>query len=417
MNLKIHRGAKQIGGSCIELEHNGFILLLDLGLPLDFSGVDPSVVLPEIECLKSGVDEKIPNCAILISHPHQDHYGLVTELHPSIPVFASKASIKLIETGRFLSGHSVLQNVNPFSPFDSFSIGPFRIHPYLVDHSAFDSCSFLIEAGGKRVFYSGDFRSHGRKGKLFRSFLKNPPEKIDALLMEGTMMGRSDETVASEGDLEEDFLNEMHETDSLVMVTCSSQNIDRIVSIYRAALRANRTLVLDLFTALALDEIKEFAQIPNLRSSFKNLKIWYPYYLSKRIAEMSGPDNLYKFKQWKVSRDEISQNPGDYVLLIKPSYRSDLAKLNFTGGTYIYSQWKGYFKDAKQKKFNEEVNAKRMKIVHIHTSGHAVLKDLKLLVDALEPQKLIPVHTEYPDRYLELSASAHILSDGVPFEV
>jgi ribonuclease J len=35
MNLCIHRGAKEIGGSCVELEAEGQRLLLDLGLPLD----------------------------------------------------------------------------------------------------------------------------------------------------------------------------------------------------------------------------------------------------------------------------------------------------------------------------------------------------------------------------------------------
>ena len=47
-------------------------------------------------------------------------------------------------------------------------IGPFRVTPYLVDHSAFDAYALLVEADGKRVFYSGDFRGHGRKRKLSR---------------------------------------------------------------------------------------------------------------------------------------------------------------------------------------------------------------------------------------------------------
>ena len=55
-------------------------------------------------------------------------------------------------------------------------IGPFRVTPYLVDHSAFDAYSLLVEADGKRVFYSGDFRGHGRKGKLFEAMVTRPPK-------------------------------------------------------------------------------------------------------------------------------------------------------------------------------------------------------------------------------------------------
>jgi len=65
----------------------------------------------------------------------------------------------------------------------SFEIGPFCITPFLVDHSAYDSYSFLIEAGGKRLFYSGDFRAHGRKASLVEKLIETPPIDIDTLLL------------------------------------------------------------------------------------------------------------------------------------------------------------------------------------------------------------------------------------------
>jgi ribonuclease J len=35
LHICIHRGAHQIGGTCIELESQGHYLILDIGLPLD----------------------------------------------------------------------------------------------------------------------------------------------------------------------------------------------------------------------------------------------------------------------------------------------------------------------------------------------------------------------------------------------
>ena len=35
MRLRIHRGTKEIGGTCIEVEAKGMRLVLDVGLPLD----------------------------------------------------------------------------------------------------------------------------------------------------------------------------------------------------------------------------------------------------------------------------------------------------------------------------------------------------------------------------------------------
>ena len=43
-----------------------------------------------------------------------------------------------------------------------FELRPFTITPFLVDHSAFDAYALLVEAGGRRLFYSGDLRGHGR---------------------------------------------------------------------------------------------------------------------------------------------------------------------------------------------------------------------------------------------------------------
>jgi ribonuclease J len=69
-------------------------------------------------------------------------------------------------------------------------IGPFAITPHLVDHSGFDAYALETEAGGRRLFYSGDLRAHGRKGKLFELMLKRPPRNIDVMLMEGSSLGR-----------------------------------------------------------------------------------------------------------------------------------------------------------------------------------------------------------------------------------
>ena len=69
MRVCIHRGSKQIGGSCVELEESGQRILLDLGLPLDAQSSTPQL-LPALR----GLDGSDPSLlGILISHPHLDH--------------------------------------------------------------------------------------------------------------------------------------------------------------------------------------------------------------------------------------------------------------------------------------------------------------------------------------------------------
>ncbi|AND69509.1 beta-lactamase-like:RNA-metabolising metallo-beta-lactamase [Dyella thiooxydans] len=86
-----------------------------------------------------------------------------------------------------------------------------------MDHSAYDAYALLIEGGGDRLFYSGDFRGHGRKAALFERLVANPPADIDALLVEGSSLTRLelDATFPTEGDVEARLLKELAQTDGL----------------------------------------------------------------------------------------------------------------------------------------------------------------------------------------------------------
>ena len=50
MRVCIHRGTKEIGGTCIEIESGGKRLVVDVGLPLDVPNPDkvrlPPIVVP-----------------------------------------------------------------------------------------------------------------------------------------------------------------------------------------------------------------------------------------------------------------------------------------------------------------------------------------------------------------------------------
>jgi ribonuclease J len=143
-----------------------------------------------------------------------------------------------------------------------FTLGPFTITPYLADHSAYDAFSLLVEAGGRSLFYTGDIRGHGRKASAFERLLADPPSPVHALLMEGTSFRILDAdpdanaadlapelVTLTEADVEVSLADTLKATKGLVVVLASAQNIDRLVTVYRAALRADRDLVVDLYSA------------------------------------------------------------------------------------------------------------------------------------------------------------------------
>ena len=88
MKVRIHRGAHEVGGNCVEIEHDGARLVLDLGWPL---GVAPDVglALPTVTGLADGDDPSL--LGVLLSHPHFDHYGLLAKVPRGVPVYLGEA--------------------------------------------------------------------------------------------------------------------------------------------------------------------------------------------------------------------------------------------------------------------------------------------------------------------------------------
>src|ERR1039457_7263720 len=160
MKVTVHKGNHEIGGTCIQVSSGKTTILLDVGLPL-------SADSPIVDVSQLRVD------AVLISHPHQDHFGLMTSLPPGTPVYIGKLARSLIDaTQVFLGSDKYALDFPDLKAWQPFTIGEFTITPYLVDHSAADAYAFLIEGEGKRLFSSGDFRSHGRKGNLFGNLIQ-----------------------------------------------------------------------------------------------------------------------------------------------------------------------------------------------------------------------------------------------------
>jgi ribonuclease J len=169
-----------------------------------------------------------------------------------------------------------------------FAIGPFTVTPYFTDHSAFDAYMLLVEGAGKRILYTGDFRRHGRKSVLVDRFMANPPPNIDVLVTEGSNLG-TDKPVKTEKEIEQDFVELFNRTRGRVFVSWSGQNIDRTVSLYRAAKRTGRILAIDLYTADVLDQIAEGTRLP--RAGYTNLKV----VVTKRswqLLPQTGPRGL-----------------------------------------------------------------------------------------------------------------------------
>ena len=431
MKLIIHRGAREIGGSCVELASGNSRIIIDLGLPLidkkgesfnssvlqgkSIEGLISENILPDVKGLYTndtpGVD------AILLSHSHQDHYGLLCHIHSDIPVYMSPGAKILIEiSDLFIPVKVKLPNVIILKRWQPVEIGDFVVKPYLVDHSAPDARAFLVKSRstGKRLFYSGDFRGHGRKKVVFDNLISHPVKHVDCLVMEGTMLGRADKEYESEDAVEAKMAEIFRLKENIAFVFCSSQNIDRLVSIYRAVKRTRQTLVIDLYTAYILQSLKGIScKLP--QSWWDDIKVIYSQHHAEVLANNKLKNFLYRCKGAKIEKQELNRGKKNIVMVAKYNY--DFMGLlgyidDLVGAVAIYSMWEGYLE---RSNLRETLKQKGIELQTIHTSGHATEQDLKRFAEAFEPKCLVPIHTFQPCEYLSLFPNVHILNDGEEF--
>jgi ribonuclease J len=416
MKLCIHRGTREIGGTCIELESEGARILLDLGLPLgakDFA----SAPLPAIP----GLVEPDPTLlAIILSHGHRDHWGLIPKARAGVPLVMGAATERIMRAAAdFVPDGFAPTASQHLESGATLRIGPFTVTPHLVDHSGFDAYALEIEAEGRRLFYSGDLRSHGRKGKLFELMLRRPPRDISVMLMEGSSLGRltGDGSFPTESELERQFIERFKTTPGMVLVACSAQNIDRVVTVYRAAKRTGRTLIVDAYAAEIL-KATGYDSVPKPVQRWPNIAVYIPQAQRVHLKAKGIAPIVESYRGFRLWPEQLAAHAPRSVMLFRGWMLRDLDRAGaLNDARVIWSQWDGYLADGAGARLRAECVSRNIPFESIHTSGHASLADLKRLAAAVAPKRLIPIHTFERERFPEFFQNVTLVDDGVWVEV
>lgn len=395
VKLCIHRAADAIGGNCIEIvAPTGDRILLDAGRPLDTPSNEATPIPKTLDMSK-------PALGVLISHSHGDHYGLLSELPASWPVYCGEATEELLRLFSALGQVELKQQFRNWQNAIPLQVGPFVITPYLIDHSAFDAYALKIEVGGKTVFYSGDFRVHGRKASFTQRIIEEPPKNVDILLMEGTNLtgpGTPQKPTRRESDLEDDFVSLFRETSGRVFVSWSSSNIDRTVTLFRACKRSGRILVPDLFCMSVLMLLKKYGKIPQPDWAGAPLCAVVTDGMVNHLAERLGERDIVeqlKSDRAAMSAKRLLCNSEKWVIMARDSLVGDFRQSGLVpdqNDVWVWSQWKGYLTLDSTKKVRDYFKPCRRE--HIHSSGHASPEVLRRFAEAINPKMLIPMHGE-----------------------
>lgn len=397
MEVKIIKGTGQIGGCITEISTKNTKIIIDFGKDLDDNKEEF-----ELEGLTTG---KSDYDAVFITHSHGDHIGLINKINKDILVYIEESSLKIHNiTCDFCGDKKISRKVNTFKlgmNNQKIKIGDIEITPYRVDHSSYNSCMYLIEAEGKKILHTGDFRFHGKKGKETINNLERIG-KVNLLITEGTTLSRNVLESESEENLELKISKYMKEYNQ-VFIMQSSTNIDRTISFVKSALKSRKNFILDLFT-YSLNKVINM----NIDVDYKRVFVWKPIRYRNKNQE---------FKNEYMNFENNSFFGKNYAMQVKVSMLDDIIKLYekglITNACLIYSMWDGYIeKDEKLTEFISKLEQMNIKFIKLHTSGHADIESMKKLNEIVNPDATIIIHTENSELGKNIFNNVKTLIDG-----
>ena len=373
MKLCIHRGTHQIGGIAAEIATETTRILIDMG---DELSLDPGFVSAPLHI--PGVTDANGRCdAVLFTHYHGDHTGQMLRIRPDIPLYAGALAKDIM---RLSSAHSWkkdevlcrrIETIRTFSAGMPFLIGDIQITPFGIDHSAVDSYLFLIEADGKCILYTGDFRLHGVRGKTMDKILDRRIGKVDAIITEGTTVSRTDGKTVTEWELQARVRNYLQQY-KYVFVLCATTNLDRIFALARAVPRGKYCICDDYQKMLVETVSKHWSGISSFYEMPKLLS--FKHHPQARFAELGGL--MFVRANSKFGAIICQYDPAQSILL--------------------YSMWDGY--RTKPGSTIPDFLALTDTRETLHTSGHASPEDLRHVIEKADPQLVIPMHTDAPQK-------------------
>ena len=407
MKTKIIKGTNQIGGCITEISTENSRIIIDFGEDLIEDKEKEIVIIPGLNDGKESLYD-----AVFITHSHGDHIGLVNTINKDILVYVEETSKEIhnLTCAFVFDMESITRETKSFKFGEKIIVGDIEVTPYIVDHSAYNSCMFLIESNGKRILHTGDYRSHGKKGKLFLENIKTIGSNIDLLITEGTVFGRNDEEYMTEDMLVEDIFNKVKKYKQ-VLVMQSSTNIDRVVTMMKVANKMKIPMIQDLFTSVICSNIAN--NIPNPKT-YNGVYTWTnsKYYNKEK----------YKMYVEKFSKYRNYDYKNGYLMLVKGSMYSDIKRKLYDMGyldnaCVVYSMWSGYLEQDYTKKFIDYLKSLGVDFIYAHTSGHSDIMTMRKVNELLKPKKTLVIHTENKVKAKEVFDNCLFIEDNMEVEI
>jgi len=380
-------GLGEVGMNCAVFEANGRLLIVDCGVTFPESqhyGID--LIIPDFELLHEEAD-RIE--ALVITHGHMDHIGAVPHLleELDIPVYGPALAIEMIR--RMLKERDLLDEceLHVIDSSTKLNLGPFEIEFPPVNHSIPHSHGLAIRTDVGLFVHTGDFKiDHQPVGEPafdVARYSAYGTEGVRALFSDSTnaeVPGHS----PSEREVRKAVRQVILDQPARIFLALFSSNVFRMQSVLDAAAEAGRSVVL-------------------VGRSVENT-----LYAAKRVGALEIPKGLQIIGIDQVDRYEDHQllfictgTQAEPRAALTRLANDDYPRLKLKQtDTIIFSARVIPGNERWVNQIYDRLARHNVKLITpddalVHASGHGYQDELRLMLNMITPETLVPVHGDH----------------------
>lgn len=306
-----------------------------------------------------------------------------------------------------------------FRSLGSHNDSLFNLRCFHVDHSIPGASAWGIETSSGWVIYSGDLRLHGKRGALTHKFIADAAELHPrALILEGTNVNRQNNV--AEDAVYDNGLKAIASANGLVIADFPPRDVHRLLTFLKIARETNRKLAILPKDAYLLKtmrllepEIPDIARDNNIVIYLDTIAARSPDYCMRNICKdydnktvvasdvhRAQDEFIVCFSFWDLNElPSIQPKPGSLYVFSSSEPHDEEQEIDFRRlhRWLEYYNFKGYGLPREKNGAWEIPEAER----GLHASGHACGPDLLDIARKVNPEILIPVHSQQPQYYVE----------------
>ncbi len=398
-------GVGEIGRNMTLFEHDGKILVVDVGLMFpteEMLGVD--LVLPDFQYLRERRDDIV---GVILSHAHEDHIGGLAYLlrEMDLPtIYGARLTLGILRPK--LEEQGVLQKaaLREISARGDLTLGPFDLRFFNMVHSIPDTVSVLIRTAAGRILYTSDYKIDsdpiGGRPTDIEGISRAAKEGIDLLLGDSTNADHPGHT-PSERTVGEPLRQAIAGAPGRVIVACFASNLHRVQQIVNIAEEEGRVVSFlgrSMLNNVAVGTELGYIKVPDWMVVPINQIDQYPPEKVVIVSTGSQGEPLSALSLMAAREHKwIDLTKGDTVVLsATPIPGNESAVRRVIDGLF---------------RIGAKVIAPPTHAVHV--SGHAAEADLKYILGVVKPSWFVPVHGEYRHLAIHCELAREV---GIPEE-